>query len=343
MDEGLLERIRTSLRSKRDILQEWARSAEPQSIQGALGPSGRDALERHLAVIDTALEQADQNTLGTCVVCHEPVESRLIQMDYTSCVCIEHFSDEERRSLENELELAGAVQRSLLPQEAPTFPHLEIAAFSRPAQIVGGDYFDFFPFAEGRQGLAISDVAGHGMSSSLIMASLQTMLRTLTQDHRSPAELVARINRLCIHNIQFTTFVTLFLAAFEPDSRRLTYCNAGHNPPILLRGQAGVGRNVEWLAPTGPAVGLTEDSTYADEAVSLDQGDLLVLYTDGVTEATDPQGRFFGPERLTAVVADNASLSAQDVVHALRDDLQTYVAGATQADDVTILVLRVVD
>jgi sigma-B regulation protein RsbU (phosphoserine phosphatase) len=343
MDESLLARIRTSLRSKRDVLQEWARSAEPQVIQGTLGTSGRDALERHLAVIDAALEQADKNTLGTCVVCHEPVESRLIQMDYTSCVCIEHFSDEERRSLENELELAGAVQRSLLPQQAPAFPHLEIAAFSRPAQIVGGDYFDFFPFAGGRQGIAISDVAGHGMSSSLIMASLQTMLRTLTQDHKSPAELVARINRLCIHNIQFTTFVTLFLAAFEPDSRRLTYCNAGHNPPILLRGQAGVGRNVDWLTPTGPAVGLTEGSSFADEAISLGPGDLLVLYTDGVTEATNPLGEFFGPERLTTIVADNASLAAHDLLHALREGLQSFTERATQADDVTILVLRVVD
>jgi sigma-B regulation protein RsbU (phosphoserine phosphatase) len=343
MDERLLTRIRTSLKSKRDALQEWANNAEPQVVQAALGPSGREALERHLAVIDTAIEQTDHNTLGMCVVCHEPVESRLIQMDYTSCVCIEHFSDEERRSLESELELAGSVQRSLLPQQVPTFPHLDIAAFSRPAQIVGGDYFDFFPFAGGRQGLAISDVAGHGMSSSLIMASMQTMLRTLTQDYQSPAELVSRINRLCIHNIQFTTFVTLFMAAFEPESRQLTYCNAGHNPPILLRGPAAATRDVEWLAPTGPAVGLTEDSTFTDETVTFERGDLLVMYTDGVTEATDPRGAFFGPERLTSVVSENASLSAHDLLHALRQALQSFTGGATQADDVTILVLRVVD
>lgn len=343
MDEGLLTRIRTSLKSKRDVLQEWARGAEPETVQGALGPSGREALERHLSVIDSALEQADQNALGMCVVCHEPVESRLIQMDYTACVCIEHFSDEERRNLENELELAGAVQRSLLPQEVPAFPNLEIAAFSRPAQIVGGDYFDFFPFAGGRQGLTISDVAGHGMSSSLIMASLQTMLRTLTQEHQSPAELVARINRLCIHNIQFTTFVSLFLAAFEPQSRRLTYCNAGHNPPILLRDRPSGEADVEWLAPTGSAVGLTEDSTYIDEDVALDPGDLLVLYTDGVTESTDPLGEFFGPERLTSLVRDNASRSAHDLVHAIRDSLERFGEGAAQADDVTIVVLRVVE
>jgi sigma-B regulation protein RsbU (phosphoserine phosphatase) len=343
MDEGVLARVRNSLESKRDVLRDWARSAEPEEIQETLGPSSREALERHLSVIDTALEQVGQGDLGTCVVCHEPVESRLIQMDYTACVCIEHFSDAERRNLENELELAGSVQRSLLPQEAPTFPHLEIAAFSRPAQIVGGDYFDFFPFAGGRQGLTISDVAGHGMSSSLIMASLQTMLRTLTQDHQSPAELVERINRLCIHNIQFTTFVTLFLGAFEPNERRLTYCNAGHNPPMLVRASADGWSDIEWLAPTGAAVGLTEDSGYADQAVALNPGDLLVLYTDGVTEATDPLGEFFGPARLATLVRDNAAGSAHDLVHAIRDGLGRFGGGATQADDVTVVVMRVVD
>ena len=213
MEEGVLARIRTSLTAKRDVLRQWAQTAPPQKLDEALGPIGHGALERHLAVIDDALGQAEDRTIGTCTTCNEPVEASLIQMDYTACVCLEHFTEPERRSLEAELELAGAVQRSLLPQRPPDFPGLEIAAFSRPAQIVGGDYFDFFPFAGNRHGIVISDVVGHGLSSSLIMASLQTMLRTLTQEHASPAGLVARINRLCLHNIQFTTFVTLFLGA----------------------------------------------------------------------------------------------------------------------------------
>ncbi|OGO70443.1 MAG: hypothetical protein A2Z37_03655 [Chloroflexi bacterium RBG_19FT_COMBO_62_14] len=343
MDEGLLTRIGTSLRSKRQAIQDWARNTEPEKVQDVLGPASLEALDRHLAVIDTALKEAEGNELGMCVVCHEPVESRLIQMDYTACVCIEHYSDEERRSLENELELAGAVQRSLLPQRPPEFPHLEIAAFSRPAQIVGGDYFDFFPFAGARQGIAISDVAGHGMSSSLIMASLQSMLRTLTQEYTSPSELIARINRLCIHNIQFTTFVTLFLGAFDPDTRQFTYVNAGHNPPLLLQSRAGTRGEVKWLSPTGAAVGLTEDFTYTDEAVPLTAGDVLLLYTDGVTESANSLGEFFGASRLASLVRDNAGLSAHDLVHAIRDGLDGFAEGATQADDVTIVVMRVVD
>jgi len=338
MDEGLTHRIRSSLTAKRDALRQWAQTAAQEELQDALGPAGQDPFERHLAVLDTAIAEAEENTLGTCTVCHEPVESALIQMDYTSCVCLEHLSDGERRSLEAELEMAGAVQRSLLPQQPPVFPHLQIAAFSRPAQIVGGDYFDFFPFSGGRQGVAISDVAGHGMSSSLIMASLQTMLRTLAQDHSSPADLTARINRLCLHNIQFTTFITQFLGAFDADRRELTYCNAGHNPPLLVRR----GGSTEWLNPTGAAVGLTEDSRYADAAVTLETGDLLFLYTDGLTETADPGGHLFGADRLAALVRSEAARPAQELIQEVLRGLDTFAGGAPPADDRTIVALRVV-
>ncbi len=337
MDEGVLTRIRASLTAKRDLLRQWAQAAPPEKLQDALGPVGHGALEQHLAVIDNALGQAEDRTIGTCTTCHEPVEASLIQMDYTARVCLEHFTEPERRSLEAELELAGAVQRSLLPQRPPTFPGLEIAAFSRPAQIVGGDYFDFFPFAGGRQGLVISDVVGHGLSSSLIMASLQTMLRTLAQEHSSPAELVARINRLCIHNIQFTTFITLFLAAFDPAARELTYCNAGHNPPLLLRRTS-----TEWLRPTGPAIGLTEESTYSDQTVSLAAGESLFLYTDGATETASPRGDLFGAQRLEALVRRNATVLPQDLLQAVRGGLEAFAGEAPPSDDLTMVALRVV-
>ncbi len=338
MDEGLLPRIRDSLTMKREALREWARAAEPDELLGALGPGGRTPFERHLEMLDSAIEQAEDRTLGLCTECHEPVESRLIQVDYTCCVCLEHFSEEERRQLESELELAGAVQRSLLPQQPPDVPHLEIAAFSRPAQIVGGDYFDFFPFAGGRQGAIIADVAGHGMSSSLIMASLQAMLRTLAQDYASPAELVARINRLCLHNIQFTTFITLFLAAFDPANGQVTYCNAGHNPPLILR----KGGETDWLKSTGAAIGLAEESGYRDQTIALHAGDLLLLYTDGVTETASPEGDLLGADRLARSLREHASLPAQDLLEAVRHDLEDFAAGAAPADDITMVLLRLV-
>jgi hypothetical protein len=144
-----------------------------------LGPSTEQSVRTRLDVIDDTISKADSKTLGKCEVCHEDVEPELLEVDYTARVCLEHLSKEERRNLQNELELAQDVQKMLLPQEVPNIPGLEIAAFSRPAQIVGGDYFDFIDFSNGLHGLAIADVAGHGVSASLHMASIQALLRTL--------------------------------------------------------------------------------------------------------------------------------------------------------------------
>jgi sigma-B regulation protein RsbU (phosphoserine phosphatase) len=337
MDQGLLERVRDSLLAKRQALESWIDSSDPERVQVALGSEATSGLDRHLAVISSSLEQVDAGTLGTCVECHEPVEPELLQMDYTSCVCLTHLSDAEQRSLESELELAQTVQRSLLPQEVPSIPLVDVAAFSRPAQIVGGDYFDFFPFPDGRQGVVISDVAGHGMSSSLIMASLQTMLRTLSQDLNHPGELVARINHLCLHNIQFTTFISLFLAAYKPETRQLIYCNAGHNPPLLIRNQSG---DHDWLAPSGPAIGLAEDSAYLDNSISVAPGDTLYMYTDGVTECGSPDGDLFGNQRLEDVVSATADRPAQEILYAVRTALETFASGRPLGDDVTMVVWK---
>ena len=146
----------------------------------------------YVHVIDHAIAQADDRTLGLCVVCHDYVEPELLEMDYTTCVCLDHLSAHAKRQLEDELELSQAVQRALLPQEIPAIPGLEVAAFSRPAQIVGGDYFDFVHFADGTHGLAIADVAGHGVAAGLLMASIQTALHTLVPLCDSPAEVMQR-------------------------------------------------------------------------------------------------------------------------------------------------------
>jgi sigma-B regulation protein RsbU (phosphoserine phosphatase) len=341
MDERLLTRIRDGLATKRDALLHWAGRARPQELLDTLGPAGEDPFRRHLSVIETALKETEDQTLGICTVCHEPVEAQLVQMDYTSCVCLDHLSGDERRSLEADLELAAAVQRSLLPQRTPEFPGLEIAAFSRPAQIVGGDYFDFFALADGRHGVAVSDVVGHGLSSSLIMASLQTMLRTLTQEHASPAELVARINRLCLHNIQFTTFITMFLGAFDPVTRELTFCNAGHNPPLLRRADHLSRAGTEWLRPTGAAVGIAEESIYRNERIALERGDFLLLYTDGLTETAAPGGELFGAGRLTSLVAAHPPHSAQDLIQTVRSGVEAFAQGALPTDDLTLVAIRV--
>ena len=143
MEAPLLERMRNGLLQKQDNLTEWIHATPLDKKKVLLGPSTEQSVHARLDVIDDAISKAELKTLGKCEVCHEVVEPELLEVDYTACVCIEHLSKEERRHLESELELAQDVQKMLLPQEVPNIPGLEIAAFSRPAQIVGGDYFDF--------------------------------------------------------------------------------------------------------------------------------------------------------------------------------------------------------
>jgi sigma-B regulation protein RsbU (phosphoserine phosphatase) len=295
----------------------------------------------HLDVIDACIGKTDSRTLGLCEVCHEYVETDLLETDYTACVCITHFSEEEVRHLEDQLELAQRVQKTLLPQEAPNIPGLEIAAFSRPAQIVGGDYFDFVESDGGTYYLAIADVAGHGVSASLHMASIQTMLRATVPLNHSPAEVVRQMQKLFIHNIRFTTFVTFFIGAFDPATKTLTYCNAGHNPPMVMRAQEDGSGSTVWLYPTGAALGLVEEAEFAERTLDLYGGDLLVMYTDGVTEAVSPEYQEYGDERLALTVERLRQCPAVEVVRGIREGLRGFSAGVPPADDTTVVVCKV--
>ena len=342
MASAVIEQIRANLSQKREGIVEWLRTTPQSRRQVRLGPAEEQALQAHLVAIDTALEKAAAETLGTCTVCHESVEDSLLEMDYTAEVCLDHLSSEEMRHLEFDLELAQSVQKSLLPQQTPDVPGLEVAAFSRPAQILGGDYFDFFRFQDGIGGLAIADVAGHGLSAGLHMAGVQALLRTLVPVNAYPAEVVLHLQRLLIHNVRFSTFVTLFLGSFDQATRLLTYCNAGHNPPLLLRAQSRSGVDpLQWLEPTGAAIGLLEESQYREESVRLEPGDILLLYTDGVTEASDEQGKQFGQERLAEIVGRQAGRAVGDLVRAVREEVLQFTQREALADDATIVACRV--
>jgi sigma-B regulation protein RsbU (phosphoserine phosphatase) len=310
------------------------------------------AAQAHLHVLDTAILQAEAQSLGRCVVCQDFIEESRLEMDYTACVCLDHLSREEQERLEFELELSAKVQQALLPQQVPDIPGLQLAAFSRPAHYVTGDYFDFFRFRDHAPGLVIGDVAGKGMSASLLMASLQASLRTLAPDYTSPAEVVRRLNSLFVHNIRLTRFVTLFLARFDPATRTLTYCNAGHNPPLIYRTQkdltglsnlSGLNSQITWLRPTGAAIGLVEEVQFGEARLTLEPGDNLLFYTDGVTEAINPQEEEVGSERLAQWVSQGAALSPQELVREIRRGLQEFIQDSPLADDTTLIAGKVVE
>ena len=209
--QEVLETIQKGLSKTREIYIIGWKQRLRKNRRFSWAPRMKCCVQDHLQVIDKSLEKVEEGTLGICEICHERVDDELLTMDYTATVCLGHFSEEELRQLESELEMSQVVQRALLPQEAPRIPGLNVAAFSRPAQIVGGDYFDFVPFKDGGHGFVMADVSGHGVSASMLMTSLQTAFHTLVPGAESPLEVLERINHLYMHNINFTTFVTIFL------------------------------------------------------------------------------------------------------------------------------------
>jgi sigma-B regulation protein RsbU (phosphoserine phosphatase) len=333
--------IRTSLVEKRACLEDWLETCPAVERQETLGLLDEQAVHAHLQVVEQSLEKVESGEFGICKICQGHIEEELLYMDYTAEVCLGDLSEEQVRGLELELQLAQTVQKSLLPQQAPETPHLEVAAFSRPAQMIGGDYFDFFEFGNGLQGLVIADVAGHGISAALHMASVQALLRTLVPANTSPAAVVEHVQRLLIHNVRFANFVTLFLASFDPVSWELTYCNAGHNPPILVRQAASGEKLLHRLAPTGAAVGLVEGLALGEATIRLDPGDMLLLYTDGITEAMDAAGEPFGDERLMQVVGQRPDSSPKELIQDIRQALLHFTGQQPLADDTTLVACKI--
>lgn len=339
MKDQLYEEANARLRQAQVNLTQWLETAPESKKKACLGLEDESCVKEHLHVIDKTLESIEVGTFGVCKICHESIEPQLLQMDYTSAVCLGHFSDEELRQLESELQMSQVIQLGLLPKKIPTLAGLNISAFSRPAQIVGGDYFDFVDFKDGDHGIMIADVSGHGVSAGMFMSSLQTAFHTLIPESDSPLTALERINRLYVHNINFTTFVTIFLGKYDPKSRVMTYANAGHSSAYLYR----VKTDEEiWLRPTGPAVGLMERFALHKEQVELQPGDIFILYTDGITEAANPDGALWGEDQLAGIIRKNANASAEQMIQSVLKALGEHTNGAPLADDVTLVISKAV-
>ena len=328
--------IQNGLQQKQANLFHWVEATPEEKLVIELGGLGESVVEEHL---HDSLEKIEEGTLGICEVCHEAVDDELLQMDYTATVCLGHFTDEELRQLEGELELSQVVQRALLPQQVPVIEGLNIAAFSRPAQIVSGDYFDFVDFKDGTHGFVIADVSGHGVSAGMLMTSLQTAFHMLVPEMNSPLDVLRRINKIYIHNIKFTTFVTVFLGKFDPRTRTLTYANAGHNSVFLYHAAAQEG---VWLEHSGPAIGLMEGFDTHSVDVQLDPGDILLLYTDGVTEAGNSKGLPLGDQRLAQIIRENTDATPEQLIQKVLRGLKDFTDGSPLVDDVTLVVCKAV-
>jgi sigma-B regulation protein RsbU (phosphoserine phosphatase) len=246
----------------------------------------------------------------------------------------------QRERLNREVEIAREVQERLFPQELPRVAGLDYCGACRPALGVGGDYYDFLALPGERLGIALGDVSGKGIAAALMMASLQASLRAeASRGTDDLASLMAKVNRLLYDASTANRYATFFYAQYEAASRRLTYVNAGHNPPVLLRG--GCKGEVKRFEAGGLVIGLIKDVTFSQESIVLAPGDVLVAYTDGVSEAMNAADDEWGEEELIGTIQACDGMNARDTLQRIMEAADRFVSGAEQHDDMTLSVLRV--
>jgi len=242
----------------------------------------------------------------------------------------------DRLSLKGELEVAREIQLAMLPKGTYRAGDIEVCGITRPANTVGGDFYDVLPLPDGRIIVTLGDVAGKGSPAALLMALLLAVLRTLVDEDLAPPALVERLNvQICRHSPS-SRFITLFYAVYSPPTGRLTYVNAGQNPPMIRRRDG----RYERLGGTGVALGMFDHSTFGAVDTTLEPGETLVMYSDGITEAEDPAGQPFEESGLEAVVERNAREEPAEIGVQVLKAVEAHAKASRFIDDLTILLLK---
>jgi phosphoserine phosphatase RsbU/P len=242
----------------------------------------------------------------------------------------------QQERLERELQLAMEIQQRFQPTAPPQVLGYEFQGISFPCYEIGGDYYDFIKREDGRLVIALGDVSGKGTAAALLMSSLHAAIHAQAGSHESLVETISAVNRYLADNIPPNRFVTLFYAELDPESGALSFLNAGHNPPLIVHA-AGT---VEQLASGGLPLGIKRDAEYREGRTQLQPGDVLVIYSDGVTEAASPSGEEFGPTRLYEVVARNVEASAAGIRDRIESALTKFSQGTQAADDITLVIAK---
>lgn len=249
----------------------------------------------------------------------------------------------ERERFLRELEIAGNIQIKFLPQEEPEFPGLDIASICKPAMEVGGDYYDFIRQDARYLTVVIGDVSGKGVSAAFYMTMVKGIIKTLARRLKEPAKVLAELNEVFYENAPRNVFVSLLYATFDLGRRILTFARAGHNPLLVRKSKAG---EMESLNPPGLAIGMEKGGLFSkiikDQSVTIESGDILIFYTDGITEAMNPKGEEFGEERLYEIIRQYGDQTARDILEQVRQIVFGFTAGAPQHDDFTLVVVKVV-
>ena len=322
LDLETLERVRQALTHRR---REVSRCKEATQSPGMTV----------LPEIDRALERVDKGEFGHCNQCKDGVEPDRLVHDFRTEVCLGHYSQEERRDLEQDLELAALVQQDLLPTRLPEIPGWELASLARPARIIGGDHHDFIRLKNGNHVIVIADVMGKGMAAGLVAANLQSALHILGPQHEDTGSLATRINELLSYNLNVISFVSLFLGEINEDGGALRWTNAGHEPPVHQRINES---QMTLMASNGPALGIVPDARYETESTRINRGDLLLLYTDGLVESRGQKGELFGLNRVLGCFDSDNHRPAGFLQH-IHDCARDFATGDF-SDDLTAIALK---
>ncbi len=253
----------------------------------------------------------------------------------------------EKRRMEEELRIARQIQMSLLPRGPLDFPGISMTALCVPAREVGGDYYDFFHVGDRQLGVLIADVSGKGTSAALYMAELKGLMLSLSQIYTSPRQLLMEVNRIISENLDTRSFITMTYGVLDLRKGVMTFARAGHTPLVYRRGDGGPG-TAQALAPSGIVVGLripgaTEKfgELLEEDRIELHLGDVLVLYTDGITEAMDDANELFGETRLSGLITEHGHLDTADLRERILREIESFVGGADQHDDMTMIVIKI--
>ncbi len=298
----------------------------------AYGDMGNIRQAMNNGAFDFATKPIDLDDLSVTI------EKAIEQIEYVHQMQKEHSQLE---SLKSDLAIAREIQQAILPRVFPPFPEysgiLDIAASMEPAKDVGGDFYDFFRIDDDRIGFLIADVSGKGIPAAIFMAVSRTLIRATGVNGGSPADCITRSNKLLAAESVDCMFVTVFYGILNVKTGEVSYCNAGHNPPYILKRDG----QVEVL-PTqqDPMMGAIDGIVYHEDSLQLNPGDALVMFTDGVTEAMNKENEEFGEKRLEDTIADVAMHNCQQINDAIKADVAAFTDGAEQSDDITVLALK---
>ena len=298
----------------------------------AYGDMGNIRQAMNNGAFDFATKPIDLDDLSVTI------EKAIEQINYVHQMQKEHTQLE---SLKGDLAIASEIQQAILPRVFPPFPDIapkiDIAASMTPAKDVGGDFYDLFRIDDNRVGFVIADVSGKGIPAAIFMAVSRTLIRATGIRGGSPADCITYSNRLLAQESVDCMFVTVFYGIIDVNTGEVTYCNAGHNPPYILKHKGDIS---PLPMSTDPMAGAIDGITYHEGTLKLEKGDALVMFTDGVTEAMSTANEEFGEQRLEDTLEDVAMHNCQQMVDAIKADVAAFAGEAEQSDDITVLALK---